>query len=124
LIDDEVVGSINIYAYGKDVFGERAVRLGSAFALAAAVSVYSTQLLMVAQERAEQLQRALVSRKTIDQAIGIIRGRSGGTAEDAFDRLRRISQSENTKLAAVAQRIVDEAVRRAQELNNSPAVTE
>jgi AmiR/NasT family two-component response regulator len=124
LIDDEVVGSINIYAYGKDVFGERAVRLGSAFALAAAVSVYSTQLLMVAQERAEQLQRALVSRKTIDQAIGIIRGRSGGTAEDAFDRLRRISQSENTKLAAVAQRIVDEAVRRAQERNNSPAVTE
>jgi AmiR/NasT family two-component response regulator len=49
----------------------------------------------------------------IDQAIGLLRGRTGGTAEEAFARLREISQSEHTKLVDVAQRIVDEAVRRA-----------
>jgi GAF domain-containing protein len=113
LINEQVVGSINVYARGKDVFGEHAVRLGSAFAESAAVSVYNTQLLAAAQERAEQLQRALVSRKTIDQAIGIIRGRTGLDEDEAFNRLKRISQSENTKLAAVAERIVDESVRRA-----------
>jgi AmiR/NasT family two-component response regulator len=43
----------------------------------------------------------------------ILRGRSGGTTEEAFARLRAISQAETTKLAIVAQRIVDEAVRRA-----------
>ena len=34
-------------------------------------------------------------------------------AEEAFTKLRTISQHENTRLAAVAQRVVDEAVRRA-----------
>ena len=43
-----------------------------------------------------------------------VRGRTGGSAEDAFDRLRRISQSENVTLAVIAQRVLDETVRRAQ----------
>jgi GAF domain-containing protein len=113
LIDDQVVGSINVYARGKDVFGEHAVRLGSAFAQSAAVSLYHTQLLVAAQEQTERLERALVSRKVIDQAIGIIRSRTGVTEEDAFDRLVRISQTENIRLAAVAEKLVDESVRRA-----------
>jgi hypothetical protein len=46
--------------------------------------------------------------------LGVARGRTGGSAEDAFDRLRRISQSENVKLAVIAQRVLDETVRRAQ----------
>jgi GAF domain-containing protein len=119
LIDGQVVGSINCYAQDQDVFGEHAVRLGSAFAAPAAVSVYNTQLLVAAQERAEQLQRALVSRKIIDQAIGIVRGRTGGTEDDAFNRLKRISQTENTRLATVAERIVADTVRRAQQRHSS-----
>lgn len=83
------------------------------------MSVYNTQLLVAAQERAEHLQRALVSRTVIDQAIGILRGRTGGTAEDAFNRLRRISQTDNIKLAAVAESIVDETVRRARNRHSS-----
>jgi AmiR/NasT family two-component response regulator len=62
---------------------------------------------------ATQLQTALSSRAVIDQAIGILRGRTGASVEEAFARLRAISQAENTKLATVAQRILDEAVRRA-----------
>lgn len=120
LIDEQVVGSINVYARGKDVFGDHAVRLGSAFAQPAAVSVYNTQLLVAAQERAENLQRALISRKTIDQAIGIVRARTGLNEDEAFNRLKRISQTENTKLAAVAAQIVEESVRRAQSRQSSP----
>lgn len=110
---DQVVGSINCYAHDQDAFGEHAVRLGSAFAAPAAVAVYNAQVLAGARETAAQLQRALGSRTVIDQAIGIIRARSGGTAEQAFDRLRRISQTENTKLHEVARRILEDAVRRA-----------
>lgn len=113
LIADQVVGSINCYAYDQDAFGEHAVRLGSLFAGPAAVAVYNAQVLAEARDTADQLQRALVSRTVIDQAIGIIRARSGGTAEEAFGRLRQISQTENTKLHEVARRIVEEAVRRA-----------
>ncbi len=113
IVDDQVIGAINAYAKCRDTFGEHAVQLGSQFAGPAAVSVYNAQLLVRAQDRTARLQRALDSRAVIDQAIGIIRSRSGGSAEDAFKRLAQISQMENTKLSGVAERLVEEAVRRA-----------
>ena len=113
LIGDQVIGAINTYAYRRDAFGEHAVQLGTQFAGPAAVSVYNAQLLAGAQERTKQLQRALESRAVIDQAIGIIRSRSGVSAEVAFDRLTRLSQTENTKLHVVAEHLVEEAARRA-----------
>lgn len=112
-IGEQVIGAINAYAYSLDAFAEYAVTMGAKFAGPAAVSVYNTQLLTRARERAEQLQRALVSRAVIDQAIGIVRSRSGGDAEEAFARLVRVSQSENVKLHVVAKQLVDESVRRA-----------
>jgi AmiR/NasT family two-component response regulator len=75
--------------------------------------VYNAQLLARAQERTRALQRALDSRAVIDQAIGIIRSRSGVSAEVAFDRLTRMSQTENIKLHLVAEQMVEEAARRA-----------
>jgi GAF domain-containing protein len=120
LIDVQVIGAINAYAYARDAFGEHAVQLGSQFAGPAAVSVYNAKLLTEARGRAEQLQRALGSRAVIDQAIGITRSRSGGSAQDAFDRLTRISQAENVKLRVVAERLVEEAVNRARARIHGP----
>ena len=51
LVGDQVIGTINSYAYGRDAFGEHAVTLGTQFAGPAAVSVYNAQLLAGAQER-------------------------------------------------------------------------
>jgi GAF domain-containing protein len=113
IVGEQLIGSINAYAKGRDAFAEHAVQLGSQFARPAAVSVYNAQLLATAHERTLRLQRALESRAVIDQAIGIIRSRSGGSADEAFERLTHISQTENVKLYAVAERLVDEAVRRA-----------
>ncbi len=113
IVDEQVIGSINAYAKARDAFAEHAVQLGSQFARPAAVSVYNAQLLASAHERTLRLQRALESRAVIDQAIGIIRSRSGGSPDEAFERLTQISQSENIKLYSVAERLVDEAVRRA-----------
>ena len=113
MVGDQLIGAINTYARGRDAFGEHAVELGSQFAGPAAVSVYNGQLLARAQERTRQLQRALGNRAVIDQAIGIIRGRSGVSSKEAFERLTRISQNANTKLSVVAERLVEEAVRRA-----------
>jgi GAF domain-containing protein len=113
LVGDELVGAINTYARSRDAFGEHAVEMGSQFAAPAAVFVHNGLLLDHAQERTKQLQRALGNRAVIDQAIGIIRARSGVGAEVAFDRLVRMSQAENVKLHIVAERLVDEAVRRA-----------
>lgn len=113
LLHEKVIGSISTYAYSPDAFAEHAVTLGAKFARPAAVSVHNARTVMVAQHRVEQLQRALDGRSVIDQAIGIIRGQSGASTEDAFGRLVTISQSENTKLHVLAERLVDESVRRA-----------
>jgi GAF domain-containing protein len=113
LLPDQVVGAINVYAYDKDVFDEHAAELGELFAKPAAVAVHNAQILADAIALTVQLQAALSTRPVIDQAIGLIRGRTGRSAEDAFAQLRAMSQAEHRKLADVAQHIVDEAVRRA-----------
>jgi len=120
LIDGQVIGAINAYAYERDAFGEHAVQLGSQFAGPAAVSVFNAKLLADARGRAENLQRAMSSRTVIDQAIGIMRSRSGASAEEAFDRLTHISQAENVKLRVVAERLVAEAVNRARARRRVP----
>src|SRR6202048_2151651 len=112
LLPDQVVGAINVYAHGKDVFDEHAAELGEMFAQPGAVAVHNAQILADALSLTAQLQRALSTRPVIDQAIGLIRGRTGRSVEDAFTHLREMSQAEHRKLADVAQQIVDEDVSR------------
>jgi GAF domain-containing protein len=113
LLSGRAVGAINVYSRQKDAFDDRAAELGELFATPAAVAVHNAQILAQAQELTTQLQAALSSRPIIDQAIGILRGRNGGSAEEAFGKLRAMSQADHVKLLDVAQHIVDEAVRRA-----------
>ncbi|MEP6563056.1 MAG: GAF and ANTAR domain-containing protein [Nakamurella sp.] len=113
LLPGQVVGAINVYARGKDVFGEHAQRLGELFAAPAAVAVHNAHTLSQAIALTYQLQTALAIRPVIDQAVGLIRGRTGATAQQAHERLREMSQHDHVKLIDVAQRMIDEAVRRA-----------
>ncbi len=108
-----VVGAMNVYAHAKDAFDERSEQLGELFAVPAAVSVLNAQILAQSERLATQLRAALVSRPVIDQAIGILRSRSGDTAEEAFARLQQMSQHEHLTLAAVASVVVEEAAARA-----------
>ena len=120
MVGEQVIGAINCYANSHDAFDGHAVQLGSRFAGPAAVSIYNAELLARAQDRAEKLREALDNRAVIDQAIGIIRSRSGASAEVAFGRLVQMSQNGNVKLRVVAARLVDEAVRRAQKRRTQP----
>ncbi|MEO9240541.1 MAG: GAF and ANTAR domain-containing protein, partial [Jatrophihabitantaceae bacterium] len=113
LLPGQLIGAINIYARGKQGFDERAAELGELFAGPAAVAVHDAQVLAQARELTGQLQAALTSRPIIDQAVGILRARTGATADEALQRLRSISQRDNVKLACVAEQLVDESVRRA-----------
>jgi GAF domain-containing protein len=108
-----VLGAINVYARAEDAFDDHAVELGELFAVPAAISVLNAQLLAQTKRAATQLHAALKSRAAIDQAMGIIMSRAGCTADEAFQKLVTRSQSENRKLFAVAQQMLDEAVRNA-----------
>jgi GAF domain-containing protein len=113
LLPDSTLGAINIYAHAKDAFGPRAAELAELFIQSATVAVHNARILAQARRQVAQLQNALTTRATIDQAIGIIRSRTGASPEEAFDSLKRISQRDNVKLNRIAQHMVDEAVRRA-----------
>jgi GAF domain-containing protein len=110
---DGVVGAMNVYAHAKNAFDDRAAELGEIFAIPAAISVQNAQVLAQAQRLADRLQSALESRGVIDRAVGILMSRTGGTEEEALQRLRTLSQHQHHKLPVVAGQIVDEAVRRA-----------
>lgn len=112
LTPEGVKGSMNVYARAKNSFDERAAELGELFAEPAAIAVENAQILAQSQRLTQHLRDVLDQRGVVDRAVGIVMSRSGGTPEQALERLRRLSQSEHVKLAIVSQRLVDEAVRR------------
>jgi GAF domain-containing protein len=113
LLPDRVVGAMNVYAHAKDAFDPAAVRTGELFARPAAVAVHNAQVLAQSQRLAAELGEALTSRAVIDQALGVLMSRTGASAEEAFGRLRSMSQAQHIKVAEVARVLLDEAVRRA-----------
>jgi GAF domain-containing protein len=114
---DGVVGAMNVYAHGKNVFDDRAAELGQVFATPAAIAVHNAHVLAQTRRLANRLQSALELRGVIDRAVGILMSRSGITENEALERLRSLSQHEHRKLAEVARQIVDEAVARARARN-------
>jgi GAF domain-containing protein len=110
---DRVLGAMNVYAHAQQAFSPEAVAVGEAFARPAAVSVQNARVLAASQRLAEQLQLALTHRAVIDQAIGVLMGRTGADAAEAFEKLRAMSQAQHVKVAEVARVLVDEAVHRA-----------
>jgi GAF domain-containing protein len=115
-----VLGAMNVYAHAPDAFTDHAAMIGELFAVPAAIAVQNAQVLAQTRRLAAQLQAALTNRATIDHAIGLVMGRVGCGPDEAFDRLRQISQSENRKVHLVAERLVAEAVRRAKARHTKP----
>jgi GAF domain-containing protein len=120
LTADGVLGAMNVYAHAPDAFDDHAASLGELFAVPAAIAVQNAQVLAQAKRLATQLQTALINRAVIDQAKGILISRIGCSSDEAFDRLRHMSQTENQKLHAVAQTLVDEAMHRARARHTRP----
>ncbi len=69
----------------------------------------SPTALDVALDEVEGLRRALETRTTIGQAVGIVMNQRSLTAEEAFTHLVELSSHSNTKLRDVAASIVTQA---------------
>ena len=118
--DEGVLGAMDVYAYARDAFDDRAVRVGELFAVPAAIAAQNAQVLAEARRLAAELETALNHRAVIDQAKGILISRIGCGPDEAFDRLRQMSQAESRKLYAVAQHVVERAMQRARARHTSP----
>ena len=97
---DRTAGALNVFSHRADVWDTDAETTGAILAAHAATAI-------LAQRQGEQLQAALLTRDRIGQAKGIIMVTYGVDDVSAFDMLRRISQETQTKLADVAQRVID-----------------
>jgi len=101
------MGALNIYALRSGVFDESAVRTAELFAEQAAIVLANAEAFTRAQTAATKLGEALTSRAVIDMAKGIIMSQEGCTPQEAFDHLRRLSQSRHRKVREIAQELVD-----------------
>lgn len=97
---DRTAGALNVFSYHAHVWDTEAETTGAILAAHAATAI-------LAQRQGEQLQSALLSRDRIGQAKGIIMQSYGVDDVRAFEMLRRISQETQTKLADIAQRVID-----------------
>jgi GAF domain-containing protein len=121
-IPQRIVGGLNFYARTPAAFDDAAVDLARAFAGYGAVALVNAALVDSTTSLATHLERAMASRATIEQAKGIIMGRTGCDADQAFAELVRRSQHANRKLALIAADLIDE-VRPVPERMAVPPVT-
>lgn len=92
---------LNLYRTGTGSFDSRTRRVAQLFAS------YARMGLLKAQSE-NDLNQALVSRKDIGTAIGIVMERYGLSEDRAFAYLVRLSRSRNTKLRTLARQLVDD----------------
>ena len=105
--DGIVVGALNVYASVEHAFDDDASReLARYVALQAATTMHNVRIYDATRTLAHQLEEAMRSRATIEQAKGILAAQTGRTPEEAFALLRGASQRENVKLREIAERIV------------------
>lgn len=100
-MEEETLGGLNLYSTESDTVDDDSRELAELFAAHAAIALGRAR-------KEDQLNQAIVARKVIGQAIGIVMERYELTEDRAFQFLIRASQASNIKLRAVAQEIVDD----------------
>lgn len=106
---DHALGALNIYSSTEQPFSEDSHRITRTFASCFAIILANLDRYRRATALAAQLEVALQSRASIEQAKGIIMASLGCSHEDAFKILVRQSQDQNTKLRLLAEELVEKA---------------
>jgi GAF domain-containing protein len=99
-------GALNVYSRQPDGLRDADQHVALLLATHASLALACARTSEMAELRETHLQRAISSRGVIGEAKGILMGRQGISAEDAFDILRRTSQQLNTKLVQIAETLV------------------
>lgn len=105
--DGHVIGSVVFYSSRETAFESQQAAVAQAFSDSAAVLLSNARAYEAATALSAQLNEALQSRAVIDQAKGILMATHGISADEAFEKVRNISQTTNIKVRELAQQIVD-----------------
>ena len=99
--------ALNLYSPEPDAFAGEPVRRARMFAEELARTLPTALRITEQTQLATQLQEALASRSTIDQALGVLMAQNRCTRDVAFGILRRASQHRNLKLREVAAAVIE-----------------
>lgn len=101
--------ALNLYSSRPDSFSPESIRAAEALAEAASSSVRFVLRAAFVDDEQQNLEAALVSRQTIDTAVGIVMYQNKCSQADAMAILQRASSSRNIKLRVVAERVLESA---------------
>ena len=97
---------LNSYSVGDAFLDHRTVDRAQQFVEELADTMPIALRLAQRATEVSQLQQALASRSTIDQALGVLMAQNRCTRDEAFGILRRASQNRNVKLRDVAAALI------------------
>ena len=102
----EAIGRMNLFHTHPGPLPEADLRLGQALADIATIGILQERAIRHGEVLAEQLQNALNTRVTIEQAKGVLAQLGNVPMDVAFEHLRRFARSQNTLLGEVARHVV------------------
>lgn len=97
-----VIGALNLFCARAGALSEANARTGQALADVAAIGILAQRSIYQAELLTTQLQNALTSRVTIEQAKGVLAERLQITIDEAFELLRSHARSHNLPLSQLA----------------------
>jgi GAF domain-containing protein len=111
LTPKQPVGTINFYSKTVAAFGEEPVATAGVFARHAAVLLANVVAYASSVALNASLRDALDVRQVVGEAKGILMVRENCTSEEAFDRLRMMSQATQRKIRDLAEEVVQSVQR-------------
>jgi GAF domain-containing protein len=103
---DQRIGALNLFGDAPGSLSLDDHDLGQAMADVATIGILHERFLEEHRQLSEQLQGALTSRVSLEQAKGVLAEQAGVDVDEAFDLLRGHARRTSRKLADVAKDIV------------------
>jgi GAF domain-containing protein len=107
---EETIGALNIFVAPGPGLSDFDHRLAQALADVATIAILQHRSLAHSSDLAEQLQLALDTRISVEQAKGVVAEYGGVGMGDAFEAIRAFSREHRLKLSDVAVSLVDRSL--------------
>ncbi|TNC20325.1 GAF and ANTAR domain-containing protein [Amycolatopsis alkalitolerans] len=104
---DDVLGALNLFRGTAGELGHERLSVGQALADVATIGILHERTIRKHEVLVDQLQTALTSRITIEQAKGVLAERLGIGVDEAFVSLRLFARSNRRRLIDVATSVVE-----------------
>lgn len=103
---NQIIGTLNIFGDDTGRFEESDVRIVQALADVATIAILQERSVQRAETLTEQLQGALNSRVTVEQAKGALSNLRDVDTEQAFDLMRTFARENRQRLGDVARAVL------------------